>query len=79
MRSAARMGRALWIGILGAGAAYLLADRASAQSAADRYPDRPIRIIVPFPPGGSVDLVARVLGQRMTENSGQPVVIMRSA
>ena len=48
---------------------------ALAQSAADRYPDKPIRIIVPFPAGGSVDAIARAIGQRMQENWGQPVVI----
>lgn len=46
-----------------------------AQSPADRYPDKPIRIIVPFPAGGSVDAIARAIGQRMQENWGQPVVI----
>jgi tripartite-type tricarboxylate transporter receptor subunit TctC len=48
---------------------------AAAQSSADRYPDKPIKIIVPFPPGGSVDILARVVGQRMQENWGQPVIV----
>jgi len=39
------------------------------------YPTRPVRIIVPFPPGGPADIVARVIGQKMSENFGQPVVI----
>jgi tripartite-type tricarboxylate transporter receptor subunit TctC len=41
----------------------------------DRYPDKPIRIVVPFTPGGSNDLVGRVLAQKFTESWGQPVVI----
>jgi tripartite-type tricarboxylate transporter receptor subunit TctC len=39
------------------------------------YPSRPIRMLVPFPPGGPADLIARVVGQRMTEDFGQPVVV----
>jgi len=47
---------------------------ALAQSAAS-YPDKPIRFIVPYPPGGASDVTARVLGQKMTEIWGQPVVV----
>jgi tripartite-type tricarboxylate transporter receptor subunit TctC len=39
------------------------------------YPERPIRIIVPYPAGGSVDLLGRLLGQKFTEAWGKPVVI----
>src|SRR6266849_6291277 len=39
------------------------------------YPSRPIRLIVPFPPGGSSDSVARVVVQKFSEGLGQPVVI----
>src|SRR5215471_10853076 len=48
-----------------------------AQEAADlaSYPARAIHIIVPFPPGGPADIIARVVGQRMSEDWGQPVVI----
>jgi tripartite-type tricarboxylate transporter receptor subunit TctC len=42
---------------------------------AQSYPDHPIRLVVPFPPGGSTDLVARVVGQKMSESWGQQVVI----
>ena len=50
---------------------------AAAQGTADggSYPNRAVRIIVPFPPGGPTDILTRVLGQRMSEVWGQPVVI----
>lgn len=45
------------------------------QGAAAAYPDRPIRIIVPFPPGGVTDILARTIGSKLSEQLGQPVVI----
>ena len=42
---------------------------------ADTYPSRPIKLIVPFPPGGPNDIIARVVAQRMSELLGQTVVI----
>jgi tripartite-type tricarboxylate transporter receptor subunit TctC len=39
------------------------------------YPDRPLRFIVPVPPGGSVDMLARILGTHLQEALGQPVVV----
>src|SRR5262249_5868966 len=39
------------------------------------YPDHPIRIVVPYTPGGTVDVLARLLGPRLTEAWGQPVVV----
>lgn len=42
---------------------------------AQSYPARPIRIIVPFAPGGGVDLMARLIGQKLTEKFGQSVVV----
>ncbi len=46
-----------------------------ASALAQHYPDRPIRLIVPFPAGGSIDMVPRALGPAMSELLGQPVVI----
>lgn len=43
--------------------------------AQDAWPSRPVRMIVPFAPGGSTDVVARLLGQKLAERWGQPVVI----
>jgi tripartite-type tricarboxylate transporter receptor subunit TctC len=39
------------------------------------YPSKPIRLIVPFPPGGSIDPVARMIAPKLTESWGQPVVV----
>ena len=47
---------------------------AQAPTAAN-YPSRPIKIIVPFAPGGTTDMLARLVGQRLTQSWGQPVVI----
>jgi tripartite-type tricarboxylate transporter receptor subunit TctC len=47
----------------------------AAAVAAEPYPSRPIRLIVPFPAGGGTDIVGRVLGQKLHESLGQPVVI----
>jgi tripartite-type tricarboxylate transporter receptor subunit TctC len=44
---------------------------ASAQS----YPSKPIRIVVPFVAGGAVDLLARIMGQKLSETLGQPVIV----
>jgi tripartite-type tricarboxylate transporter receptor subunit TctC len=47
----------------------------SALAAAQSYPAKPIRVIVPFPPGGIADLFARVIGQKFGETWGQPGVV----
>ena len=39
------------------------------------YPNRPVRLIVPFPPGGGTDIIARIVGQKIAESVGQQVVI----
>src|SRR5687768_13954852 len=40
-----------------------------------QYPNKPIRIVVPFPAGGTTDILARAAGQKMSEAWGQPVII----
>lgn len=52
-------------------AGFLTAGATLAQS----YPDRPISLVVPFPPGGAVDTVARLLGATMQPDLGQPIVV----
>lgn len=46
---------------------------------AQEYPNKPLRFIVPFPPGGIVDIAGRVMGQKMSESLGQPVVVENRA
>src|SRR5919198_1774077 len=59
------------------------ATTAAAQVALDGegkpYPSRAIRMIVPFPAGGPADIIARFVGQKMSEDWGQPVVIENRA
>jgi putative tricarboxylic transport membrane protein len=55
---------------------FALTAPALAQTPADaRWPDRPIRMIVPFPAGSAVDLVGRLVGQKLAERLGQPVIV----
>lgn len=63
MRILSRLLAALWILLL------------PALALAQDFPARPIKLIVPFPPGGPNDIIARVVGQRMSELIKQPVVI----
>lgn len=42
---------------------------------AQNYPARPIRLVLPYPPGGLSDVIARILGQKMSESLGQPMVL----
>jgi tripartite-type tricarboxylate transporter receptor subunit TctC len=48
---------------------------ASASAAAQEFPSRTIRIIVPFPAGGPTDILSRIVAQKMSEDWGQPVVV----
>jgi tripartite-type tricarboxylate transporter receptor subunit TctC len=44
-------------------------------AAAQSYPNRPIRVVVPYPPGGGTDVIARTIAQKMNEVLGQPVIV----
>ena len=43
--------------------------------ASAQYPARPIRIVIPFPPGGATDIIGRVVSQKLSDRLGQPVVV----
>lgn len=62
---------ALAIALAGA----LTTNGAAAQDPAANFPNRPIRIVVPYAAGGGIDILARLIGQKMSEGLGQPVII----
>ena len=45
----------------------------------DRYPSRPIKLVIPFPPGGPTDMLGRHYGEKLSAVLGQPVVIDNKA
>src|SRR5215470_19375129 len=47
----------------------------AAQAQAQKYPDRPVKVIVPYTAGGGTDTVARAVTQKLSEQWGQPVVV----
>ena len=53
----------------------VLGHRGAGPRPPSRYPNRPIRLIVAFPPGGATDVIARVVGQPLGQRLGQPVVV----
>jgi len=69
MASRTRRLAALWLALTALTAA------TSATVAQTKFPSRPIRLLVPFAPGGGVDVVARVVGKKVSERTGQPVLV----
>lgn len=57
------------------GALWLLALFIPCSAIAQPYPNKPIRLIVPFPPGGGVDFIGRIVGQKLSERLGQQVAV----
>lgn len=64
IRAAGAIAVGLWAGLAG-----------SVEAAQNNYPNKPVRLIVAFPPGGSTDIIARLVGQRLSERLGQQVII----
>src|SRR2546425_475957 len=54
---------------------FFLAMACAGSAFAQSYPSKPIRLVVPFPAGGSVDMVARLVGKKLSDSMGQPVVV----
>src|SRR5512138_428996 len=56
-------------------AVFLVGTASALAQSTSPYPQRPVRIVVPYPPGSGTDIVARLLGQRIGEHWGQPMVV----
>lgn len=65
------LGRRPWIGL----ACAAVCAAASGLATAQDYPNKPVKLVVPYPPGGPTDIVARVVAQKLQEQMGQPFVI----
>ncbi|HET7763659.1 MAG TPA: tripartite tricarboxylate transporter substrate binding protein [Burkholderiales bacterium] len=62
------------LGLLALAVGAVFAPWPALAQAADAWPARPIRFILPFPPGGGTDILGRIIAERLTANLGQPVV-----
>lgn len=66
---------ALGLGLHGLAATAALAAGPAAAQGADGWPQRPVRVVVPAPAGSSLDVIVRLLGERLKERWGQPLVV----
>ena len=69
------MRRRTFLRLISIAAAPLLTGRASAQTSVQPWPTRPVKLVVPFPPAGAADVVARLLADRLSEKLGQQVIV----
>ena len=67
----------LWLALSLAVATLVITTLSTAQ--AQNYPNRPVRLLIPFAAGGAVDTIGRVIGQKLTEQMGQPVIVENRA
>src|SRR5436190_2369991 len=79
VRSTMLMSRKMTVCASLAFAAFVAATQTCSVATAQAFPGRPVRIIVPFPPGGPLDIMTRVYAQRLSEEWKQPVVIENRA
>jgi tripartite-type tricarboxylate transporter receptor subunit TctC len=74
-KGARRKAEAGWLEVILHSCAFILGCALSTAAGAQQYPGRPIRLIIPQSAGGSTDVIARVVAQRMTEGLGQTVIV----
>ena len=71
--------RAAALSLIAALAAMPVSAQTASSLAVQNYPDRPIKLVSPFPPGGPTDVMARLIGGQMAKVLGQPVIIENRA
>ena len=78
-RGPPRRERSLLCALLGAAGLLAASAALPPQALAQDYPSKPIRFIVPYPPGGGTDIIARILQPKLAEDLGQPIIIENRA